>query len=129
NRMAPFIRAMKVESIFAHGCKRDSVRLMRSVSGAVRCLKQGVCLGTSYKGFARGYREDDYWPAPLHPARNRTEQDKTVTEFAVGIDYRHHIAHCVKEGGCSQQAVDLAHQIFQHIVAESLRPYTYVRED
>jgi hypothetical protein len=128
-RMAPFIKAMKEESIFNQGRKRDSVRLMRSVKGDVGCIKQSVCLGASYHGFAKGQEMGDYWPPVINSGEKRTKQDKAVTEFAVGIDYRHRIEYQVADGNFYQKAVDLAHQIIQHIIPKSLRPYTYVCDD
>ena len=125
-RMAPFIKAMKEESIFNQGRKRGSVRLMRSVKDDVECLKQSVCLGSSYHGFAKGQKMEEYWPTAINSGEKRTKQGKAVTEFAVGIDYRHHIACQVEAGNVCQRAVDLAHQIIQHIIPKSLRPYTYV---
>jgi hypothetical protein len=128
-RMAPFIKAMKEESIFNQERKLDSVRLMRSVKGEVECIKQSVCLGASYHGFAKGQEMGDDWPPVINSGEKRTKQDKAVTEFAVGIDYRHRIECQVADGNFYQKAVDLAHQIVQHIVPKSLRPYTYVCDD
>lgn len=127
-RMDPFIKAMKEESIFP-GPNTDSVRLMRSVKGDVECIKQSICLGSSYHAFAKGLEREEYWPAAVASGEKRTKQDKAVTEFAVGIDYRHRINYHVEGGNFSQKAVDLAHQIIQHIVPKSLRPYTYVCDD
>ena len=128
-RMAPFIKAMKEESIFRPDRKRDSVRLMRSVKGEVECIKQSVCLGASYHGYAKGQKMEEYWPTAINSGEKRTKQNKEVTEFAVGVDYRHRINYNLEAGHFRQRAVDLAHQVVKHIIPEPLRPYVYLCDD